>query len=202
MYKKHPEGKMFIYSIKKSTLKFVGIICLAAVLMISLLVLVPKNSVSAEPAAAESSLKFDKIRSNTDRVKFLKQFGWEVEKTPEKETVVRIPSEFDSIMSSYNDLQKKIGLDLEKCAGKEAVRYTYKVTNYPGYDGEVFANIVIYKNSVIAGDVCSADVDGFIHDLTYPGGIPEETTTPEETAADTTAAESAAETVSEETTAE
>ena len=195
---------MFIYSIKKSTLKFVGIICLAAVLMISLLVLVPKNSVSAEPAAAESSLKFDKIRSNTDRVKFLKQFGWEVEKTPEKETVVRIPSEFDSIMSSYNDLQKKIGLDLEKCAGKEAVRYTYKVTNYPDYDGEVYANIVIYKNSVIAGDVCSADVDGFIHDLTYPGGIPqnEETAAPEETTAGTTAAESAAETVTEETTAE
>ena len=180
---------MFIYSIRKSTLKFVGIICLAAVLMISLLVLVPKNDVSAEPAASESALNFDKIRSNTDRVKFLKQFGWEVEKRPEKETVVRIPSEFDSIMSSYNDLQKKIGLDLEKFSGKEAVRYTYKVTNYPDYDGEVYANIVICKNSVIAGDVCSADVDGFIHDLTFPGGIPqdEETAAPEETTADTSA---------------
>ena len=195
---------MFIYSIKKSTLKFVGIICLAAVLMISLLVLVPKNDVSAEPAAAETSLNFDKIRSNTDRVKFLKQFGWEVEKRPEKETVVRIPSEFDSIMSSYNDLQKKIGLDLEKFPGKEAVRYTYKVTNYPDYDGEVFANIVICKNSVIAGDVCSADVDGFIHDLTYPGGIPQEEETTDNAAESTTdnPADSTAETATEETTAE
>ena len=164
---------MFICSIKGNTLKLVGIICLAAVLMISLLVLVPKNDAGAKEVAAENVYSFDKVRSNGDRVKFLEQFGWEVERSPEKETVVRIPKEFDDIMSSYNDLQKNIGLDLEKYAGKEAVRYTYKITNYPDYDGGVFANIVVYKKAVIAGDVCSADVDGFIRDLTFPGGKPE-----------------------------
>ena len=175
---------MFIYSIKGNTLKFVGIICLAAVLMVSLLILVPKNDTAAEAksVSAENTLNFDKIRSNSDRVKFLEQFGWKVERSPEKETVVRIPKNFDEIMTSYNELQKKVGLDLEKYAGKEAVRYTYKVTNYPEYEGEVFANIIICKNAVIAGDVCSADVDGFIRDLTFPGGIPkeEETTAAEE----------------------
>ncbi|MBR6917008.1 MAG: hypothetical protein IKN38_02375, partial [Clostridia bacterium] len=80
---------MFIYSIKGSTLKFVGVICLAALLMISLLVLVPKNDDVSEPASAESTVKFDKVKSNTDRQKFLEQFGWKVEKSPEKETVVR-----------------------------------------------------------------------------------------------------------------
>ncbi len=182
---------MFVCSVKAKTLKFVGLVCLAAVLMVSLLVLVPKNETVAEPVAAENTVKFDKIKSNGDRVRFLEQFGWKVEKSPVKETVVVIPKNFDAIMSSYNDLQKKQGLDLEKYAGKEAVRYTYKVTNYPNYEGEVFANIVVFKKSVSAGDICSADVDGFIHDLSFPGGKPSETEAPE-TAADSAPAESAA----------
>ena len=37
------------------------------------------------------------------------------------------------------------------------------VTNYPGYSGTVHANVIVYRNRVIGGDVCSADVGGFIH---------------------------------------
>ena len=43
------------------------------------------------------------------------------------------------------------------------MRYTYEVTNYPDAQGTVYANILIYRNKVIGGDVCSADVTGFIH---------------------------------------
>ena len=46
---------------------------------------------------------------------------------------------------------------------KTVMRYTYAVTNYPNYDGEVYVNILVYKNTVIGGDVCSADVNGFVH---------------------------------------
>ena len=44
-------------------------------------------------------------------------------------------------------------------------RYTYKITNYPNYTGDVYAKILVYKNKVIGGDVCSADANGFIHGL-------------------------------------
>ncbi|MBR4014329.1 MAG: DUF4830 domain-containing protein, partial [Clostridia bacterium] len=44
-------------------------------------------------------------------------------------------------------------------------RYTYEITNYDGYDGVVYANILVYRNKVIAGDVCSADTKGFMHGL-------------------------------------
>ncbi len=199
MYKNIREGKMFVWSVKGNTLKFVGIICLAAVLMISLLIFVPKNSATAsEMTIAENEINFDKVKSNGDRVDFLEQFGWEVDRTPEKECVVRIPANFDNIMSSYNDIQKSMGLDLEKYTGKEAVRYTYKVTNYPNYDGTVFANVTIYKNRVIAADVCSSDVDGFIRSLDFPGAAPAETEdeTQVETQAETTA-DSASETTPE-----
>ena len=43
------------------------------------------------------------------------------------------------------------------------MRYTYEITNYDGEDGVVYANILIYRNRVIGGDICSADVTGFIH---------------------------------------
>ena len=43
------------------------------------------------------------------------------------------------------------------------MRYTYELTNYDGYDGKVYVNMIVYRNRVIGGDVCSADVNGFIH---------------------------------------
>ena len=50
------------------------------------------------------------------------------------------------------------------CRKKKSVMlYTYSVKNYPGYEGEVHVNLLVYKNTVIGGDVCSADVNGFVH---------------------------------------
>lgn len=182
---------MFICSVKGNTLKFIGIVCLAALLMISLIVFIPKHSEKEDAVETASEVRYDKIKSNTDRVKFLEQFGWKVDKTPLSETVVRIPKSFDAIMNTYNDIQKKQGLDLEKFGGKEAVRYTYKVTNYPGYDGEVSANIIVLKNAVIAGDVCSSDVDGFIQDLSFPKEAETDTAAPESENTESAAAEQA-----------
>jgi len=30
-------------------------------------------------------------------------------------------------------------------------------------EGKVYANILVYRNKVIGGDICSADASGFIH---------------------------------------
>ena len=46
---------------------------------------------------------------------------------------------------------------------KSVRRYTYVIENYPDYEGTVYANVLVYRGKVIGGDVCSADVDGFIH---------------------------------------
>ena len=78
---------------------------------------------------------------------------------------VTVPESFDKIFSSYNEIQKRQGLDLSKYKKKNVTRYTYKITNYDGYDGTVYANILVYRNKVIGGDVCSADVKGFMHGL-------------------------------------
>jgi hypothetical protein len=113
-------------------------------------------------AAAASQYHYDKIKTNDDIVGFLAQFGWEVEKEPLEEVTIKIPAEFDKVMNSYNELQRNQGLDLSKYRSREVKRYTYKVTNFPDYSGTVMANVIVYKNRVIGGDLCSSDVTGFI----------------------------------------
>ncbi len=43
------------------------------------------------------------------------------------------------------------------------MRYTYEITNYEGYEGTVYVNLLVYRNKIVGGDVCSADASGFIH---------------------------------------
>jgi hypothetical protein len=86
-----------------------------------------------------------------------------------KETVeVTIPSEFDKIFTGYNEIQRRQGLDLSDYKKKKVMRYTYEVTNYEGETGTVYANLLVYRNRVIGGDICSADVKGFIHGFERP----------------------------------
>lgn len=158
---------MFIYSMRGSTLKFFTVTAVAMVALITLLIFIP----STEPAMSDgvlntvTAVKYDKIKSPGERVEFLRQFGWEVDLEPVEIAEVTVPEEFDKVYQSYNELQKKQGFDLSKYAKKNVQRYTYRITNYDGYEGEVLVSILVYKNKVIGGDVCSADANGFIHGL-------------------------------------
>lgn len=154
---------MFVCSLRASTLKFFGVICVAMAALITLIVFIPTYDAETTDVSAKPGINYTKIKTNDDRIGFLGQFGWKVEDTPVEEKNVRVPSEFDKIFNTYNEMQKRQGLDLSDYKGKSVTRYTYKVTNYEGYDGTVYANIIVYKNRVIGGDICTADVDGFIH---------------------------------------
>jgi hypothetical protein len=93
-------------------------------------------------------------------VQFLKLCGWETEAEAVAVTEVTIPAVFDGIYATYNQLQSEMGLDLTGYKNKTVKRYTYIVTNYT-YHGTVYANLLIYDNKVIGGDITSANVDGF-----------------------------------------
>ena len=156
---------MFIYSMHANTIKFFAVICLALTALIALIAFVPTyaNGQDSVQVGANVDYNYEKIKTNEDRVNFLKQFGWEVDAQPLKEQEVTIPKEFDKVFAAYNEIQRKQGLDLSSFKKKNVMRYTYTVTNYPDYDGVVYVNLLIYRNTVIGGDVCSADVNGFIH---------------------------------------
>ncbi len=152
---------MFVYTVKSSTLKLAGCICAAFLVTLSLILFLPSNDKDAITVSGKTV--YTDAKTNDGRVDFLKQFGWEVNSTPVSEKTVTVPSTFDTVFLGYNELQKKQGLDLSTYKRKEVTRYTYLVTNYEGYDGKVFANIIVYRDKVIGGDICTESSDGFIH---------------------------------------
>ncbi len=161
---------MFVCSLKASSLKFAGVIGIAVIALVALLILMPTTKEVSAGAILEDNgtINFEKIKTNENRLEFLSQFGWDAGKEAVEEVEVRIPTDFDKVMNSYNEVQKAQGLDLAKYKGKTATRYTYQINNYPDYEGTVYANIIVYKNRVIGGDICSSDVSGFIHGFALP----------------------------------
>ena len=156
---------MFICSVRASTIKFFCVVALALGVLATLILLIPSYDVSASGTASVKTVNYTNIKTNEDRVAFLAQFGWTVSAEPVKTEEFTIPSQLDRVLAEYNEIQKKQGLDLSRYEKKTVTRYTYTVENYPGADGTVYANITIYKNRVIAGDICSSDPTGFVHGL-------------------------------------
>ena len=162
---------MFIYSLRASSIKLVGVICVALTVLITLIAFVPTYAIASQTSAGleqSVSYSYDKVRSAEDVVSFLSQFGWQVNATPVESVTVTLPEEFDKVFAAYNELQKEQGLNLTKYRGKDVTRYTFAVSNYEGYEGTVYANVLVYRNRVIGGDVCSADVTGFVHGFEKP----------------------------------
>ncbi len=155
---------MFVYSMRATTIKLVGVICVALTVLITLIAFVPTYNISGNAADADAdvSYSYDKIKNVSDAAGFLSQFGWTVDATPTEVKTVTIPAEFDKVFSAYNELQKVQGLNLSKYKGKDVTRYTFRITNYEGYEGTVYANVLVYRNRVIGGDVCSAHASGFV----------------------------------------
>lgn len=159
---------MFIYSVRASTIKFFGVICVALAGLIALIAFVP-NYVSdgavMTGGTATKAYSYDKVKSIDDAAAFLSQFGWEVDPKSAETAEITIPDEFDKIFAGYNEIQKSQGLDLSKYKKKKMTRYTFVISNYDGYDGEVYANVLVYRNKVVGGDICSAEITGnaFVH---------------------------------------
>lgn len=149
---------MFVYSLKASSLKAVLTVGIAFAILLTLILTVP--SYGAVETNAET-VSYTDVKSAKDAAEFLKQFGWEVSEA--KETAeVKIPSEFDSVFSQYNDIQKKQGLDLAKYRRKTVTRYTFEVKNFPDATGEILASVITYRGKVIAGDLCQSGSGGFV----------------------------------------
>ena len=140
----------------KKTLAILGAIA-AAIIAVIVLLSGPDTQQTAAP-----------ISDNNARIKFLTDLGWEVAATPTESGQVRIPSEATEVFDRYNQLQKQQGYDLANYAGKNAMRYVYKVTNFPGATDPVYATILVYKNEIIGGDITDTSPSGRVQSLKKP----------------------------------
>lgn len=156
---------MFVYSIKKRQIKLIAVIAFVIMLIVVLIVL-SKNTIEASKTAA---LNINAATSE-ERIAYLAQFGWSVQEEPIEVCEVIIPAEFNDTYAQYNEIQKEQGFDLSLYCEKRVKRWTYKVTNYTGYENAdcIRATMLVYDGKVIGGDVCSIELNGFMHGFFNP----------------------------------
>ena len=97
--------------------------------------------------------------------KQVQALGWEADPVTETAQEIVIPRVFSGVFSDYNALQKQQGFDLSTYAGETCTAYTYRVTNYEGSTDTVLAQLFVYRNRVIGGDIHATAMDGFMHGL-------------------------------------
>ena len=154
---------MLVMSTKITKRKVVALSVICACLILLVLVTVPPTDTQTVKQNNTT------VKTNDDRVGYLGTFGWTVSAEPTESIEVVIPTEFDDTYNNYNALQQSQGFDLTSYKGKTVTRYTYEIQNYPvATSDNVNVNILVYKNKVIAGDVTSTSVGGFMHGLAKP----------------------------------
>ncbi len=139
----------------------VAVACAAAVVLAGLL--------GSSTAAASTNRPSPKgVKTAEDRVAYLEGYGWLVNPEPIAVEELLIPKEFDETYNEYLELQTSQGFDLTKYQGKRVKRYAFEILNYPTGETGVQAGILVYKNTVIGGEVLSAQLNGFLHGLAMP----------------------------------
>lgn len=121
------------------------------------------------------------VSTNDGRVKFLRDFGWQVAASPVESSQVKIPKETTEVFDRYNQLQKSQGYDLTQYAGKNVMRFVYKIENYPGAKEPVYATLLVYKNQVIGGDITDTAAKGQIRGFKMPAESEQTSPTQEST---------------------
>lgn len=149
---------MFIYSVKVNKTKilsFMAVFCAAIALVFVLMPTsvgdVLNNGVSA------------RVKDQNAMVSFLKSFGYSSDEKAIQIEEVIIPATFDEKYVKYNEMQKISGFNLEEYAGKTVKKYTFRLREYPDTKDEVIANILVYNDRVIGGDISSTTFGGFQH---------------------------------------
>ena len=156
---------MFLVSLKSLKGKLVLLITVIAAAVL-LCVIFSGEERKAGSVPTDTSTNYS-AANDRERIGFLEQLGYKVAAEPDSISEVTIPAEFDDVYTHYNELQKQAGLDLEPYKGCTVKRWTYTITNYPEYKNKecIKANLLIYKDKIIGGDICSIELNGFMGPL-------------------------------------
>lgn len=113
-------------------------------------------------AGGPDVLTAEMVSTTEERMEFLLECGWETDPTSETVQDIHIPERFTAVYENYNDLQLRQGYDLTEYAGRDCTLYSYTVLNYPDDSQTVIADLYVYKNRIIGGDVHSTSLNGFM----------------------------------------
>lgn len=147
---------LFVFNFKvtdsKNVFTIFAVVSVAVAIVCIISMISVQNSLSDTATCDELgcySLKCDK---DDEQCAFLEQFGL----SPVKNTdscEVTVPTDFNDTYEEYNELQKEIGLDLEKFKGKSVQKVTYELKN----SKTKYAVLLIYKGKVIGGHLTNGE---------------------------------------------
>ena len=106
--------------------------------------------------------------TNEERMAYLEALGWQVEPQPIETLDLQLPEKLEGEWDAYAKLQKGQGLPFSEFAGQAVKRYTYTVTNYPEIPQGVQANLYLWGDQIIGGDIIATGQGGFQSDLAFP----------------------------------
>lgn len=146
---------MFVFNMKMTGKKMICFAAAAiAVAVICVICMLAMHSKMPDTATCDEAGTYSLSAENTEeQCCFLDQFGLAANPDSAVSKSVIIPSEFNSVYESYNDLQKKIGLDLSRYKGKTAEMVTYTLEN----SKTKYAVLLIYKGKVIGAHLTDGE---------------------------------------------
>ena len=96
-------------------------------------------------------------------VQYLASYGWQVDKDACEAAEVCIPERFNEVYARYNELQCAQGFDLTPYRGCTAWRFSFPVlSSAVDAAGPLRANVLLCGDKIIASDICSLALDGFM----------------------------------------
>ncbi len=158
---------MFILTLSSNKLKkFLSLFCvMLLVLAMGAITFYKCNKKELSAKSNEELAVNNGVSDIKELLQFISNFGWETLQEPDEVREVIIPAEFDDVYKKYNEIQISQGYDLTEYSGQRVKRWTFSIKNYPGYENSEFIkiNILVCDNCVIGGDVCSVELNGFMH---------------------------------------
>lgn len=105
------------------------------------------------------------LLTQQERIEYLAGLGLNADASTEEFHSVRLPEELTDVLLDYNALQIKQGFDLAPYCGVTVDQYTYELVDFDDSGSTVYATLYILNGAVIAGDVHSAELGGFMQGL-------------------------------------
>ena len=105
------------------------------------------------------------LADTAEMADYLQQLGWQVEPDPIETLDLQLPQTLGDTWGDYAAMQAEQGFPFTDFAGQPIRRYTFRITNYPGMDGGVQANLYLCGDTLIGGDVVATGKGGFQHGL-------------------------------------
>ena len=153
---------MFVFTAKLNRKSAVAAVAVLALLLVAVILLVSLHSIRRSKAPTPQTAS---VADAAGAARYLAGLGWQVEPQPLEVRDLVIPRSFSGVYADYAALQEKQGYPLAEYGGMEARRYSFRVLNHPSGEENIVADLVVCGQTVIAGDIQSTALDGFMTGL-------------------------------------